>query len=904
MRIAWKPLGWGLFAVVALAVLVGIVTARHLWSQMLEQNGIETLEWQGLDFSFSGVSVRELKLNQSLPARDLVLHGQNLSLGWRWPEWGSGWQPQLTRLTASYLELDLDAKPVEQTEPQPSSQWQAELLAWLPEEVGVQKFEVTLPCETGHCSLEGGLTIASSRSIPASDAGPDIPSLVAASGRLPVKANVQLDHKGHQLGVSAILDSSGRDNLNVSADVSIDGKEYLTAFSDYSARNTKGLASWSGSIKVPDLPQTDWLLAWLQTWQTIPIEQWPDQPDTGSLAASWNLLGPGDTSFLSSATGSVNVHALLPQPWPAPGIGSISGNAEIAMKLNEGDWQPETMQADLELRHPASWIKKISELMRPEYLKLSVRPAQAIAARPSLPPAAQIDPEQPLLPLKLELTSRGGANISIRSHLALATSPPWRAHLGNTQLTAALTQLEMAGWRMAKPTAKATFTGWLDTSAAMLKFTEPTLLEAEKLEPVSGTAPADSLLLSGLRVSFSGATLSAGYRQKQGRLNQFSLTGPVVLTAKQIRHTQLLPQSWQFNGHVNANLDRADVKGVLKAKAGTSMNLDVAFPYRGSLVLEAKTRVSGESEAEALSRIFTAWPPLLLVSGGNVSANATLKKPQKGAMQLAGRLVFADWSGTYDRTVWSRMNGAAEFSLESERIKVDVPELTIEEVNPGLPVGPVRFVGGYEASIAQLASGELALETAHIGALGGDVNIQPGSWDLAQAPVTIAVELNQLSLARLLQLYPAEGLAGTGILSGTVPVLFDPATGIKIEQGRIDAVKPGGRLQVTAERLKALASQSESMKLVARALEDFRYSVLDSGIDYDEDGTLMLKLHLEGNSPEVGKGQPVVLNINLEENIPALLTSLQLSGRVSDAVAERVKKLLKNRERDSGDLLE
>src|SRR5690554_7681427 len=104
MRIAWKPLGWGLFAVVALAVLVGILTARHLWSQMLEQNGIETLEWQGLDLSFSGVSVRELKLNQSLPARDLVLHGQNLSLGWRWPEWGSG-DRKSTRLNSSHVRI-------------------------------------------------------------------------------------------------------------------------------------------------------------------------------------------------------------------------------------------------------------------------------------------------------------------------------------------------------------------------------------------------------------------------------------------------------------------------------------------------------------------------------------------------------------------------------------------------------------------------------------------------------------------------------------------------------------------------------------------------------------------------------------------------------------------------------
>jgi hypothetical protein len=48
----------------------------------------------------------------------------------------------------------------------------------------------------------------------------------------------------------------------------------------------------------------------------------------------------------------------------------------------------------------------------------------------------------------------------------------------------------------------------------------------------------------------------------------------------------------------------------------------------------------------------------------------------------------------------------------------------------------------------------------------------------------------------------------------------------------------------------------------------------------------------------------VVLNVNLEENIPALLTSLQLSGRVSDAVAERIRKMLQKREHSSDQLLE
>ncbi|MGB1477813.1 MAG: hypothetical protein ACPG9R_08505 [Marinobacter salsuginis] len=35
-----------------------------------------------------------------------------------------------------------------------------------------------------------------------------------------------------------------------------------------------------------------------------------------------------------------------------------------------------------------------------------------------------------------------------------------------------------------------------------------------------------------------------------------------------------------------------------------------------------------------------------------------------------------------------------------------------------------------------------------------------------------------------------------------------------------------------------------------------------------------------------------MLNVNLEEDIPALLTSLQLSGRVNEAVTRRVRELL------------
>jgi hypothetical protein len=85
---------------------------------------------------------------------------------------------------------------------------------------------------------------------------------------------------------------------------------------------------------------------------------------------------------------------------------------------------------------------------------------------------------------------------------------------------------------------------------------------------------------------------------------------------------------------------------------------------------------------------------------------------------------------------------------------------------------------------------------------------------------------------------------------------------------------------------------NQAMDVVVQALQNFHYSALSSTVDYDETGKLTLGLRREGKNPEIRGGQPVILNVNLEDDIPALLTSLQLSGRVNEAVTERVRELL------------
>mgnify|MGYP005850519849 CR=1 FL=1 len=153
------------------------------------------------------------------------------------------------------------------------------------------------------------------------------------------------------------------------------------------------------------------------------------------------------------------------------------------------------------------------------------------------------------------------------------------------------------------------------------------------------------------------------------------------------------------------------------------------------------------------------------------------------------------------------------------------------------------------------------------------------------------MEVQDISLDRLMEVYPAEGLEGRGLLSGRIPISFS-GDGVQVAKGRISAKAPGGRLRLPADKLQAMLGGNQAMDVVVQALQNFHYSVLASTIDYDEKGKLTLDLRIEGKNPELRGGQPVVLNVNLEEDIPALLTSLQLSGRVNEAVTERVRKLL------------
>ena len=70
------------------------------------------------------------------------------------------------------------------------------------------------------------------------------------------------------------------------------------------------------------------------------------------------------------------------------------------------------------------------------------------------------------------------------------------------------------------------------------------------------------------------------------------------------------------------------------------------------------------------------------------------------------------------------------------------------------------------------------------------------------------------------------------------------------------------------------------------ALADFTYEKLEVDVTYDTDGTLTLGIRLEGSNSAVESGRPIHYNLNITENLPALLQSLQLSDELSERVEQ------------------
>jgi len=490
---------------------------------------------------------------------------------------------------------------------------------------------------------------------------------------------------------------------------------------------------------------------------------------------------------------------------------------------------------------------------------------------------------------KLEPISRGllwAAGVAMVAWpLAVAG---WSFAIEQSSVGMALPDIRSGGWEVTGSQADIRPSVTADSDSATIEFGPSSLIMTEYLAYTGAEQP---LRLNTLRTDLSNSTVTFDYGASGAWAERIAIDGDIAVAVSRVEHPILIPQAWNFEGRATGRLADLRVQGTLVSASGLTADLDIQLDPDGGVLVAVDSVIDGKQGVRALAETLAGWPDLLTVDSGNARLLMEVSTGQDGEPYANGSVELQDVGGVFNRTAVSGLSGQVLGSLDGSRMTARFRGVTVDEINAGIPVSSVQFYADYNALVTEPLAGTLEVQQARARFLEGTLRVPPAGYELGGGNGRIPLEVEDISLGRLMEVYPAEGLSGSGLLRGRIPLGIS-RDGIQVSQGSVSAIDPGGRLQLPADKLQAMLGGNQAMDIVVQALQNFHYSVLNSTIDYDEQGKLNLGLRLEGKNPELRGGQPVVLNVNLEEDIPALLTSLQLSGRVNEAVTRRVRELL------------
>ena len=240
-----------------------------------------------------------------------------------------------------------------------------------------------------------------------------------------------------------------------------------------------------------------------------------------------------------------------------------------------------------------------------------------------------------------------------------------------------------------------------------------------------------------------------------------------------------------------------------------------------------------------------------------------------------------------------------DFTYEAARVKGLEGRVRVAELRPPRTASPQTLrAEAIDAGVRlEAPTLELALEGAGGGRLGihvieaqgraidGTVAVRDWRFVPADQVHEPTVQLENVALGELLERLSVDGLAGSGRLSGALPLSIAPA-GLAIRDGRLRG--EDGNLRYRSERAEqALANTDRSVELMLRAFEDFDYEQIEIGVSRELGGASGIDIHMRGSNPDVLDGHPFKFNISLTGDVQPLLDALARGRELTDELIER-----------------
>lgn len=275
-----------------------------------------------------------------------------------------------------------------------------------------------------------------------------------------------------------------------------------------------------------------------------------------------------------------------------------------------------------------------------------------------------------------------------------------------------------------------------------------------------------------------------------------------------------------------------------------------------------------------------------IVSGSLQSAaNMQIRRNESGAWLVSGPMHIGAYairgfyqdiaiidfstalSGTLHDNVGFTSNGLMPFSLAS--------------IDLGLPIESIAFQYGIDTNETRLDVQDMEARV-----FGGRVHSAGFTFDWSAASNSVIVEVDRIDISQMLSLAAYDSIKATGFISGTIPITLAGTTP-SVGAGRLRVEAPGGAIRYSPEG--GVKSGNAALDFVNQALSNYQYSLMETEVEYLPTGELELAVKLQGRNPDLNDGQGINLNLNISDNIPALLRSLQSGRSITEALERELQ---------------
>lgn len=342
------------------------------------------------------------------------------------------------------------------------------------------------------------------------------------------------------------------------------------------------------------------------------------------------------------------------------------------------------------------------------------------------------------------------------------------------------------------------------------------------------------------------------------------------------------------------NLDLPGVKGRMELRGDAAQaELDtVGLHQEGSLRLQHDLQsgdgalrledVIASFAAKALSDRVSPWGESWDLRDGTLAVSLSADWQESGQV-LRGRssVDVADVSGYYEDSVFADISTAIEFDYSADGVLSIAPaRLIVGLLDVGLPVTDIS--ADY---VLDPVDQKVAVNNLSMTALGGEIRADPFSFRTDSERNTLLLHAESLEMDELLTVKEFEAIEVMGSISARLPVSIK-GDAVTIANGTLSGEPPGGVIRYLPGTPPD-ESDVSSLAFVRKVLSNFKYESLTSVVDYTEGGDLKLKLRLEGRNPDMDETRPVVLNLDVENNVPQMLRSLRATRAVEEVLEER-----------------